>query len=501
MGIVVKSSLKVAIFSYFGILIGAFNTLWLFPKILAPEQIGTITLLVSIASAGAIFVQFGLANITDKFFPYYRDHESKHNGFFMFMLVYPLVPIFVLLLVFPFVSPLVLEKLSGKSAYASIVVSLIVPLVVFITYINVLEAYLRAHFQLQLSSIVKEVFLRIGILLLVLVCAAGLISFEQVVYGNVCSYGLACLIFLVFIWRKGWLYRSVFLKKEEIGRVKEMITYALFIILGSGGAILLTYIDSVMLGFMSGVKDAGIYTIAFYIGTTIEIPRRIIAQSITPLITSAWKENNVDQIKNIYKRAAINQFIIGAILFLLVSFNLDYLFEMIPNGSVYKAGKWVVIFIALTRLIDLSTSVNGEILLYSKYYKANLLFTLIIGLINITLNYLLILKYGLVGAALAILISLTLHNLIKMVFIYYRMNMHPFSSEFIRILCLFLLTLTIHFGMQIFAQRCAMGGIYLLSANGLVILFCFLIPILVFKLSSELNAIWDSFIAIFCNPT
>jgi O-antigen/teichoic acid export membrane protein len=87
----------------------------------------------------------------------------------------------------------------------------------------------------------------------------------------------------------------------------------------------------------------------------------------------------------------------------------------------------VILFIALSRLIDMITGVNSEILSNSKHYKVN--FYLTAGLIAVTAgtNLLFIPMYGVTGAAMATAISLLLLNLLKWFYIKVRFNMQPFG--------------------------------------------------------------------------
>jgi len=61
-------------------------------------------------------------------------------------------------------------------------------------------------------------------------------------------------------------------------------------------------------------------------------------------------------------------------LFLGIWCNIDSIFELIPNGEIYSPGKWVVFYIGLSKLFDMATGVNQEIVGTSKYYKIDLLF-------------------------------------------------------------------------------------------------------------------------------
>ena len=58
---------------------------------------------------------------------------------------------------------------------------------------------------------------------------------------------------------------------------------------------------------------------------------------------------------------------------------------------------------------------------------------MILGGINLLLNYQLINLYGLTGAALATFASIFLFNVLKSGFVYFRYGMQPFSRNFYRI--------------------------------------------------------------------
>ena len=59
-------------------------------------------------------------------------------------------------------------------------------------------------------------------------------------------------------------------------------------------------------------------------------------------------------------------------------------------------------------------SLNGELIMMSKYFKFNVITILILAVLSIILNYQLIPKFGMIGAAYASLISILIFNLIKL---------------------------------------------------------------------------------------
>lgn len=84
-------------------------------------------------------------------------------------------------------------------------------------------------------------------------------------------------------------------------------------------------------------------------------------------------------------------------------------------------------------LFDLATGFNGNIISMSKYYRYNIVFMIFLAVLTIGLNYYFLQHTGLgiAGVALATAISLTLYNIVKISFNYYKFKVHPLTIEMI----------------------------------------------------------------------
>ena len=80
----------------------------------------------------------------------------------------------------------------------------------------------------------------------------------------------------------------------------------------------------------------------------------------------------------------------------------------------------------------------------SKYYKYDLYTNILLVGITIATNYILIPKYGINGAAMATAISVLLFNLIRLVLIKVKMNMHPFSLNTLKTIIVLLVIYYLH---------------------------------------------------------
>jgi O-antigen/teichoic acid export membrane protein len=104
------------------------------------------------------------------------------------------------------------------------------------------------------------------------------------------------------------------------------------------------------------------------------------------------------------------------------------------------AGKSVVFLIGLGKLFDVAFSINSEILVFSKFYRFNLILTIAMSALIILLNLIMIPIYGIEGAAGASAIVMLLFNLVKYMFLKIRLGLEPFSRETLKILGVGILT-------------------------------------------------------------
>ena len=73
MGIVQKQGISIAFVSFVGVVIGALNTMFVFPNVLGAERHGLVMLILSLATVTAQFAHLGVPNIIIRFFPYLKD--------------------------------------------------------------------------------------------------------------------------------------------------------------------------------------------------------------------------------------------------------------------------------------------------------------------------------------------------------------------------------------------------------------------------------------------
>lgn len=388
------------------------------------------------------FAQLGIGNGITKFFPLLK--ENKYN-FFSFSLFLGLLGFGLLLLVFMVFKQQIIASFATNAPE----VNKFLPVALLITGFSVintlLDAFSRSFLKIAIPSFIRDVLLRLLVALLVLGYYLDFYPFPHMIWGMILVYFLAMLSMVGYMVRIG-----IFHLRFDWGSItwpfkKDFLRYSLITLLGTAGAILIMKIDSLMVSSMIGLDANAVYTIGFSIAVVIEMPRRAISQVAMPIISENFAANKLQEIDRIYKKIAVHQLFICLFIFLLIWVNIDSLYHFVPNKEIYQAGKWVVLLIGLGKISDVMFSVNGEIIVFSRFYVFNITATLLMCAAVILLNLLFIPFFGIEGAALASFIAMFFYNFIKFLYVKVRLDFNPFSIAVFKILFLGLLTWSISF--------------------------------------------------------
>jgi O-antigen/teichoic acid export membrane protein len=434
MGIVIKQGFYNSFWLAVGVIIGYVNTILLFPVFLTADQFGLTRILWAAGTVFGLFALLGSPQVLVKFFPDFGKQPKVRGEFFMFMLLIPLLGFIIFLLAaWVFKGQIITSYANGSPLFKDNF-SFIYVITFFFIYFSVLEAYLRALFKTTVAVFLKNVLLRIFWLILVLLYQKKVIGFETFLFWFVNAYGIVLLILLIYAAALKELKFSLhlhFLKKEHL---RTMAEFGLFVILGSSTAYLANYIDIFMVGGMINLKSVAFYSVAFYLGTVILLPFNGAANIIIPIISESFAKNKIQKIKEIYQESSTNLSLISTLIFLGIWLNANNIFSILPPQ--YEDGKYVLLFIALAKLLGVSTGVNAIILQFSPYFKTLFWFNLIFLFIVVISNYLLIPPMGITGAALATFLSQIFMSTLQVLYIRIKIKMFPFRINNLKVLIL-----------------------------------------------------------------
>ncbi len=488
MGIVQRQTLKNAIVNYSGILVGGLSTLFIYP--LDWELYGEIQFALSTAMLLSAFFSLGSHSLVNKFFPYFKSNDIK--GFLSLLFIYAfinIVLISILLYLFrvPFTSLLDFGGFNSEQINDNILI--IAPLAILFVLIAVLRAHCFNFSRIVLPDAITNFSLKLLIPVLVLLGYFSFITFNTVGWILIAYHILIVFTLLYYIKvLNGLDFKGGVLKRVKKHKHIEMIRYMLYGAMNHVGNILVYKIDLVMIGLLLPINQVGYYSIFLFLSVVIEIPTKAIYQITAPMVSKSFEENNLQEVNKLYKSASANLYTIGIALFSIIWLNMELFFKVMTKGEDLVIYKVIILILGLTKIIDMITSINFHIISYSRYFRMNTLFIIILAISNIVLNYFLINKYGLIGAAFATGISMLLFNSLKTLFIVFKYKMHPFNWKLI-IISLFLIGMVI---LPLMLPKVFSYPIYsLLITAGFLTLFIFTVYQL--QVTVEINKIINKY--------
>ena len=155
MGIIEKQSIKGSFYSYIGVAIGFVTAGVLLPQIFSPKENGVIDLLTTWSLVFATLATLGLNNVTIRLFPWFRNKENHHNGFFGILFWVNLAGFLLALLLYFVLRPWIIADSQGNSALFIRYVDYIIPLTAFTTMYLVIDIYYSV-----LMNAVRGIFLK-----------------------------------------------------------------------------------------------------------------------------------------------------------------------------------------------------------------------------------------------------------------------------------------------------------------------------------------------------
>src|SRR5690606_19461549 len=155
---------------------------------LSVEQLAISRLLIENAILFATFSHLGGPFIADRYFGHFRDDESGHHGVLAFLLGLPLIGGGLFTAGYLVFAPAIESYFAEHSPELLRYHYLVIPLTFLWMYLQILEAYCRNHSRIAIPSFVREVYLRLSNVLLILMFGVGWYSFDMLLYLLVGAY-------------------------------------------------------------------------------------------------------------------------------------------------------------------------------------------------------------------------------------------------------------------------------------------------------------------------
>jgi O-antigen/teichoic acid export membrane protein len=427
MGIIARQGSLNAIYIVGGTMIGAVSNILIFPLFFKDDLrfLGFLQLYIATAALFAPFLTLGSVGVAVRYFPKLKaENRAQQLNFYCW--IFPIIGITLFGLFLIFLGKLFIDSFIETNLVSDFTFLINLFLItVMMTYGRSLSGIAIAKTRTDFIVFLNEILIRLLLLAGLYFVFMKWIDFNDFFIYHLFVYSLALFVLLL-------KYRTELFQKFDIPDKKELkeITFFGFNTLFDNiASLVVNKADVFMIALFLTLDKVAVYNLAFFMTLVINIPNRAIMIIAGPVIAKSVHDKDYKNVRDIYQKSSLTMLLLGGIIFILIWLNFDQLIIAADLPKQYNDAKYVFLFLAISKLVDLIGSVNGSILLATSFFRFNLYFNLILLFITILLNILFIPAMGILGAAIATAISLVLFNLMKGVFLQRKLDMQPFHSN------------------------------------------------------------------------
>ncbi|MGB4845679.1 MAG: polysaccharide biosynthesis C-terminal domain-containing protein [Ferruginibacter sp.] len=487
-----KQSIISSMVVYIGFAIGFFNT-WLFTREggFTQAEYGLTGIFMAVANIMYSFANLGMGAYIYKFYPYYDDNlPKKKNDMLTWALLFSLIGFCLIVIAGIAFKDLVIRKYGTNSPDFVKYYYYIFPFGLGLTLFSILEVYGWQLKKSVLTNYLREIQFRVFTTILIVLSFTGIIaSFDLFIKLYSFTFLATAAILIVYLFFTNHISFTFSVSRVSKKFFKKIMTLIAFVYGGNLVFTISMVIDTIIIAAVlpNGLALAGVYTLAQNIASLIQAPQRGIISSSIGVLSKAWKDKDMKRIDRIYHSSSINQLIFSVGMFSLIWLNFSDAVFSFKLQSGYIDAKWVFFYIGIMRIVDMGTGVSSQIINTSTRWRFDFFTGIILLSLTLPLNYIFTKYYfGVMGPAIANLITFTIYNTIRYVFLIKRFKLQPFTLKTLYTLLLGIVSFYICYFLFI-----NIDGFTGMISRSILFMLLFVSGAFLLNLSPDLLPVWQ----------
>ena len=378
-------------------------------RTLGAAGLGNINLINQVVTVVMVFSMLGMDHvIVKKTAIGYEKDDYKLVGTTLFTALRTNVLIAIILTILGVLSSGFISQIF-KNPQLQTPIIIVFLVIVPQTIGNVFSSSINGYRKVWQSRMFKD-FLT-SIIVFLGVCLFWILKIDINIYSIIILYVLGRFITFIsvtFYWKS--LYNRIFFKDSFDWSMVKMAIPLFFV---SATTLLSSSIDVLMLGWLSGSVKVGLYTVSARLVLFIAFFLQITNSAISPKIATLFSNKNFKEISVMVRKVTSWLIIIG--LFSTLFFVIFGHSILGFWGDDFRAAYTCLIILCMGQFINISTGCSGVLLIMCGHEKVFSYISSTFLVLNIFLNYFLIIDYQEIGAAIATTIAIVGENIARVI--------------------------------------------------------------------------------------
>jgi O-antigen/teichoic acid export membrane protein len=349
----------------------------------------------TLMSMASILTRLGTGKSILKFIPQYEGDRANQNRILGLAYATSFVASLIVAAGLYLLAPTITELTLGRPLLTD-VLRLFAIILPFNTFINIIASVFQSielpEYQMLSSTVALPAFrlVTIGVAIVLGASLIGVVA--AMIVAWVLTFGFAVALFL-----SRTDFRPTFRSSRK--EMSEFYNFSVPLTFSQAGSFFQNRVDILMVGFFLSGSAVGIYNIATVLSRFLTMPLLGFSQMFPPIASRLYTNGELAELESLFARVTRWSFTLSLLPFLGA---LIYRREVLAIfGETFATGAGVLALFAFAQLTNATVGPSGYVLMMTGHQYLTMVNKWVLGVSNIVLNYLFIMEFGLIGAALA----------------------------------------------------------------------------------------------------
>jgi len=245
----------------------------------------------------------------------------------------------------------------------------------------------------------------------------------------VLSYGVAFA--LAIYYNKITFHETLKARVEVMPLRKDLIAFSLLTALAGTAAILIDWVDRLMVGYFRPNAEVGIYQASVMSSTLFIIFLVAMKSILSPMIANLYHKERMKQLEELYRVSTKWTLYLSLPFFIVICLVPEDLLAGIW-GDEYKSGAIVLIILSVAALINVGTGAGDVLLIMTGRQVPMFVISSVSLIASISLNLILIPRLGLPGAAIGTAFAISGFFLAVLFYVRKSLGIWPYDRRYLK---------------------------------------------------------------------
>ena len=214
------------------------------------------------------------------------------------------------------------------------------------------------------------------------------------------------------------------------GDVREFYNHAAPVAMSSLGKVFQNRIDLLLVGGLLTAVAAGVYNVVLVLVAIAWIPLLSFNQLLPPVASDLYAEDRMGTLNAVY--SSVTRLIVTTVLPLLAVLGVYGRQLLAVFGATYTQGYLPLLVYLGGVFVGSAVGATGWLLMMTDHQYARMALDGLLAVLNVSLTYLFIVEFGLVGAALGTSLAIAVQNGLQVLLLRRFEGLWPFDRTFLK---------------------------------------------------------------------